>query len=82
MIISLPWPLAIGNKPPLGHVMLPSAPPDAALGPRAQLYGPRAASGGPSYDIMFGPWAAYFPVSLSLACNIVPIRHYHRVIDL
>ena len=28
---------------------------------------------GASGDIMFGPWAAYFPVSLGLGCNIDPV---------
>ena len=34
------------------------------------------ATRGPHYvalDIMFGPWAAYFPVSLCQGCNIVPL---------
>ena len=28
---------------------------------------------GASGDIMFGPWAVHFPVSLGQGCNIVPL---------
>ena len=67
MSISHPWPRASGNLLPAGHIMSPSALELRSTG----LWRHQGASG----DIMFCPWAAYFPVSLCQGCNIVIMFH-------
>ena len=66
MSISHPWPHATGEYAALGPQYVALGPQDAAL----SLYS------GASGDIMFGPWAAYSPVSLCQGCDIIPMHQW------
>ena len=60
--------------PPTGHIMRPRA---AYCRPRASSCALRPSGGNmrPLGDIMFGPRAANFPVSLAQGCRIVTMFH-------
>ena len=58
MSISHPWPRATENMPPAARIM-------------QQRPVERSSRVEGSGNIMIGPWAAYFPVSLCQGCDII-----------
>ena len=75
MSILHPWPRVTGKYVSHGPHYVALGPPWCRPWPSSSAQKASGGIKGASSDIIVGPWAAYFPVSLCQGCNIVIMFH-------